>query len=103
MAERKAVTKAVATRYRRVDEEAKSRILDEVCAMTGWHRDHARKALRSALRPRVVQGRAPRPAKYGPKVIDALIFCWAVLRALSRTLSHYSECVAAEACSGLLT
>jgi hypothetical protein len=48
-------------------------------ATTGWHRDHARKALRSALQPTIVKPRPPRTLKYGPKVIAALVFCWAVL------------------------
>lgn len=54
--------------------------------MTGWHRDHARKALRrSAVGP--VAPRQPRRSRqprepvlrYGPEVIDALALCWAVL------------------------
>ncbi|MDI9941552.1 transposase family protein [Rhodococcus sp. IEGM 1351] len=79
MSQRKAVTKTVATRYRRADKSGKGRILDELCATTGWHRNHARKALAQACTPRIVRPRVPRPPKYGPKVVAALIFCWAVL------------------------
>jgi len=53
-------------------KRGKSRILDELCANTGWHRNHARKALTSALRPKVVTPRRPRPVKYGDDVIAAL-------------------------------
>src|SRR5690606_6554146 len=60
-------------------KRGKSRILDELCANTGWHRNHARKALTSALRPKVVTPRRPRPVKYGDDVIAALTVCWAVL------------------------
>jgi len=47
----------------------------------GWHRNHARKALAQALRPKIVRPRKPRAPLYGPKVIGALRFCWAVLGA----------------------
>jgi hypothetical protein len=47
----------------------------------GWHRNHARKALGQALRPKVVRPRAARPPTYGPEVLVALRFCWAVLGA----------------------
>jgi hypothetical protein len=78
MSQRKAVTKAIATRYRRVDKVGKGRILDELCAMTGWHRNHARKVLAQAGKPRIVKPRAVRLPKYGPDVVAALVFCWAV-------------------------
>ena len=61
MSQRKAVTKAVATRYRSASKGAKAVILDELCATTGWHRDHARKTLRRALGPRRIATTA-RPA-----------------------------------------
>ena len=47
LAERRAVTETTAIRYSLADKRAKGRILDELCATTGWHRDHARKALDS--------------------------------------------------------
>jgi hypothetical protein len=58
MGQRKAVTKAIARRYARASKADKGKILDELCATTGWHRNHARKALGAALRPRVVKPRA---------------------------------------------
>ena len=80
LAERRAVTEMTAIRYVVADRRVKSRILDELCANTGWHRNHARKALKAALRPKVVAPRrSPRPPTYGPKVIAALTACWLVL------------------------
>jgi hypothetical protein len=82
MAQRDAVSRQVAVRYRDASRVDKSRILDELCAVTEWHRDHARKALRRALRPKPVgRKRKPRPARqvYGRDVVAALEVCWAVL------------------------
>ena len=81
MGQRKTVTKVIATRYARESKRGKGAILDELCATTGWHRNHARKALGAALKPRVVKPRASRPPTYGQEVVAALRFCWAVLGA----------------------
>jgi hypothetical protein len=58
MSQRQAVTETIATRYKQAGRGEKGRILDELCATTGWHRNHARKALGAALTPRVVRQRA---------------------------------------------
>src|SRR5246127_1843529 len=79
LAERRAVTEATAIRYSLASKRGKSRVLDELCATTGWHRNHARKALKAALQPKIVTARSPRPVKYGPDVIAALTVCWTVL------------------------
>jgi hypothetical protein len=81
MGQRKAVTKVIAMRYRRASKAGKGLILDELCATTGWHRNHARRTLAAALRPKVVAPRRPRPPTYGPDVVAALAFCWALLGA----------------------
>lgn len=82
MAQRDAVSRQVAVRYRDASRGDKSRILDELCATTEWHRDHARKALRRALRPKPVGRKRKSPPLrqvYGRDVIAALEVCWAVL------------------------
>lgn len=82
MSQRQAVTRAVARRYRSASKGAKAVILDELCATTGWHRDHARKALRQALGPRrVPTPRKPRPPTYDAEVVAALRKVWAVMDA----------------------
>ena len=51
LAERRAVTETIAIRYSVADKRMKGIILDELCATTGWHRNHARKALRRRCSP----------------------------------------------------
>jgi hypothetical protein len=60
MATRKAITKALAVKYRNASKELKGEILDTVCGLTGYHRDYARRVLRAALQPCPVAVRAPR-------------------------------------------
>jgi hypothetical protein len=82
MSQRQAVTKATAVRYRSASKSAKAVILDELCEVTGWHRDHARKALRAGLGPRrAVRERARRAPVYGESVMVALRKVWAVMDA----------------------
>ena len=78
MSERKAVTKKLALEYRRAGKARKGQILDELCRLTDWHRNHARKALKQALLLKAVRPRPPRPPIYGPAVVKALRFLWAV-------------------------
>ena len=114
LAERKAVTETTAIRYSLADKPAKGVILDELCATTGWHRNHARKALTTALQPKMVRRRSPRPPKYGPDVIAALTVCWTVLGMpagkrlapmldeLVMVLRHFGELVISDATAALL-
>ena len=78
MGRRKAVTEAIAIRYRRASKVDKGKILDDLCATTGWHTDHARRALAAALRGELVPApRGPRTPVYGPEGPAALSLCWA--------------------------
>lgn len=81
MAERKAVTKTMARRYSKATKAEKGAMLDELCALTGWTRRHARRALAQALAGRIERPRKPRPKIYGEDVLAALRFVWAVLDA----------------------
>lgn len=82
LAQRRAVTKAQLAKWPKATKTEKSAILDAVCAVTGWHRDHARKTIRTLLGdPEPSRPRQPRdPAyRYDEAAIALLTRCWAVL------------------------
>jgi hypothetical protein len=79
MAERKAITKQMAKRYEKASKKQKGRMLDELCALTGWTRRHARRSLLDALTAPAARPRRPRPRTYGPEVIEPLKLVWATL------------------------
>ena len=83
MGARKAVTRELLRRYRRGSKGEKGRVLDELCALTGWSRDHARRALR-----RAGEGTGPprvppvRPLRYGADLQAPLERVWATFGGL---------------------
>lgn len=79
MAERRAVTKQMAKRYAKAPKKVKSAMLDELCALTGWTRRHARRALTGAAEGVAASSRLPRERTYGPEVIEPLTAIWATL------------------------
>src|SRR3954467_2103136 len=75
MAARDELVTAVANRYARGDRGERGRILDEFAAVTGYHRKHAMRLLRSGQGNR---RRGPRPGRriYDEAVREALIVIW---------------------------
>lgn len=84
LAHRKAITKAQLRRWPKASKAEKSAILDAVCEVTGWHRDHARKAIRKGLVDLAAGGPPPRKPRepvrvYDDVAVELLTRCWAVL------------------------
>lgn len=75
MATRLELVAAIGERYRAADRRSKGRVLDEFVAVTGFHRKHAMRLLRT---PQVAQASGPRPERriYGEAVRTALVVLW---------------------------
>lgn len=84
MGQRRAVMAAQLNKWPKATKAEKSAILDAVCEVTGWHRDHARKAIRRGLTERARGGPAPHKQRvpvrtYDAAAVELLTRCWAVL------------------------
>src|SRR6476646_7014476 len=82
MGARREVLAAVAERYRSAGGREKGRILDELCATTGWHRKHVVRALSARAASKTAEaiegGAEPRRRRRGKyeDVRDALVALW---------------------------
>lgn len=84
LATRKQITRAQLDRWPKASRAEKGAILDTICAVTRWHRDHARKAIRAALAEGADGGPRPRRRRepirtYGEEAVELLTRCWATL------------------------
>jgi hypothetical protein len=78
MGARREVVSAVTERYRSAKRAEKGRILDALCATTGWHRKHAVRALRQheTVGPGEVEAPRERRRRYGVTIKDAMTALW---------------------------
>jgi hypothetical protein len=74
--ERRAYLEAIRGRYRKASRAGKTRILDEFCAVCGYHRKYAIRLL-GRKKPASTPRRAGRKPRYGhPQLMDALRRIW---------------------------
>ena len=78
MSARREVVSAVMERYRSAKRAEKGRMLDALCATTGWHRKHAVRALRrrATVGSGEVEAHEERKRRYGATIKDAMTALW---------------------------
>lgn len=93
MAARRELTKKFAREYQKAGKAEKGQILDALVASTGWPRDHARRAIRTANARKGAAGQQqckPRPRKYS---YDALVVLQEVWRLSGQPSGKYLAAV----------
>jgi hypothetical protein len=96
---------AVRPRYGRAGRAERGRMLDEFCAVTGYHRVHARRLLGGAAPAEpAAAARRGRPPTCGAAEVGLLVACWEVAdRICSKRLAPYlGELLARLAACGAL-
>src|SRR5258708_32357996 len=78
MGARREVVSALTERYRSAKRAEKGRILDALCATTGWHRKHAVRTLQQhgTVGPDGVEAPRGRRRRYGATIKDAMTALW---------------------------
>jgi hypothetical protein len=74
--ERQAYLKAIRSRYGRAGKKTKVTILDEFCAVCGYHRKYAIRLLNQRGQPRTKQRPGRRPIYASPELLTALKRIW---------------------------
>jgi hypothetical protein len=75
--DKKAYLEAIRRRYRKAKRADKTKILDEFCAVCGYHRKSALRLLRPSLRKAAIKKKPGRPSQYsGPEVMVPLRAIW---------------------------
>lgn len=93
MSARREITKKFAREYVKADKAGKGEVLDSLVAATGWTRDHARRAIRTARARKGAareQQRRPRSRKFS---YDALVVLQHVWRLVGQPSGKYLAAV----------